>query len=324
MTENYNNNGKVNEKSIDAEKCKENSDNATCGYCKIEFKVPKYKIKNLKCGKVKNLFCKKQCLQNWQKINFTKDLIKKTCPHCKESYKVKNKGIEQIYCSNKCLGESRKVVVDLECDYCNKEFFKKPSMVKDKNFCTKKCSEDYSSKIHKESRIKKTCEICNKEFSVKPSQNRLNCCSKECSNRWKSEVYPKTENGEIHLRACGLKSTLNSKSKDTKPERLVREFLIHKNIKFIGQYQMYNKFIVDYYLPDTNTIIEVLGDYWHGNPLKYGDDKNLKPLTDKQLRQKSKDKSRYAYLTTCGHPVLMVWECDIYNDVEASLMELFK
>jgi len=82
---------------------------------------------------------------------------------------------------------------------------------------------------------------------------------------------------------------------------------------------MYDRFVVDFYLPDYNIVIEVQGDYWHGNPKIYGNDVNLKPLTEKQLKTKEKDNYKYNFLTDKQHIVYMIWETDIYEDVTECL-----
>ncbi|PYY28369.1 endonuclease domain-containing protein [Paenibacillus illinoisensis] len=290
-----------------------------CGHCQKEFNVPKYKYKNLQEGKVKNLFCTKSCLQNWQSCNFKKKQKTKTCEHCKGNYISKNKSSK--YCSLQCIADSKKVLIRIQCDNCNVDISRKPSGVKDSNFCSVSCRSQWNS--NKSNKVIKECVICKNTYTV--SNNRLKssiCCSLPCLNLWKSRIYPKTEKGKASLREKGLKTTLLAKHQDTKPERMVREYLEKKGISYVAQNMMYDKFIVDFYLKEKDIVIEVLGDYWHGNPLKYGDSDNLIPLTPKQLRQKAKDKSRYSYLSTCGHKVLMIWEKDIYDNINEALSEV--
>lgn len=115
---------------------------------------------------------------------------------------------------------------------------------------------------------------------------------------------------------------MNSKYKETKPEKMVREYLEKNKIQFESQKLMYDKFLVDFYLPSHDAIIEVLGDYWHANPIKYGNEEDgLIPLTPKQERQRSKDKARFAYLKTVGHNIVGVWENDIYIDTSLAIKE---
>jgi very-short-patch-repair endonuclease len=86
---------------------------------------------------------------------------------------------------------------------------------------------------------------------------------------------------------------------------------------------MHDKFFVDFYLPQQDIIIEVFGDYWHGNSKIYGDEEGLIPFNEKQIKQRKKDKSRIAYLKTCHNQVIVLWEYDIKNNL-GECQELIK
>lgn len=61
----------------------------------------------------------------------------------------------------------------------------------------------------------------------------------------------------------GIKGLLKqSKSKVSKAELKLRDYLIDKNLNFIHQYK-YPLGIADFYLPNKNLIIQCYGDYWH-------------------------------------------------------------
>ncbi|PYE51651.1 hypothetical protein HUB98_06415 [Paenibacillus barcinonensis] len=291
-----------------------------CGNCNVGFTVPKYKYNDLQSGKVKNLFCKKSCLQKWQSMNFTKKAKKKSCLHCKNDFLTKNEKIK--FCSLGCSSLYRMVVVDLNCDLCGTAIVRKPSMIHDNNFCSVTCRSKWNSKT-KKLHVKKECVICKNTYKVKNNQkDRNKCCSKKCLNIWISTVYSKTEEAQQHLIKGGIKSTMLKNFSETKPEKAVREYLDSNHVTYETQKSMYDKFVVDFYLPKEKIVIEVLGDYWHANPTKYGKTDNLIPLTPKQERQINKDKARKAYLETCGHKVIMAWECDIYEDIKGTLKEI--
>lgn len=71
------------------------------------------------------------------------------------------------------------------CDFCKKEFDKPPAMV-NRNV-TKCCSIKCGKELIKERRVKKNCKYCKKVFELKPSQGFLECCSKQCSLKFKEE-----------------------------------------------------------------------------------------------------------------------------------------
>jgi G:T-mismatch repair DNA endonuclease (very short patch repair protein) len=62
-------------------------------------------------------------------------------------------------------------------------------------------------------------------------------------------------------------------------------------------------------------IIEALGDYWHGNPIKYNDSN----MSDIQRKNKNKDKARFAYLNKCGYNIFGIWENDVNTDIEKAM-----
>lgn len=66
---------------------------------------------------------------------------------------------------------------------------------------------------------------------------------------------------------------------------------------------------VDFYLPDTNTVVEVNGCYWHAHDCQ----KKGEKFSSKQARKRSKDGKRYSFLQNCGKHVLLLWECQIHE-----------
>jgi len=216
------------------------------------------------------------------------------------------------------------------CANCGKEILLHESVIKHKKniFCSKQCRFDYDSKAFKgknnpnyrRGNIKINCLYCGKEFE-RPAweEGRAKYCSKECKDKYWSEVLSKTPENQKRLKQQGINSQLKQKNKFTKPELIVYEYLQNNNIACIPQHPMCDRFVVDFFIPSLNMVIEVLGDYWHGNPLKYTDDK----LTEKQLKTREKDKIKMDFLTKEGFKVHMIWENDIYKQLEKT-MEFIK
>jgi G:T-mismatch repair DNA endonuclease (very short patch repair protein) len=77
--------------------------------------------------------------------------------------------------------------------------------------------------------------------------------------------------------------------------------------------------LVDGYDPETKTIYEFYGDFWHGNPNLYKPDKlniycgkTMKELYDKTIQRENKLKSM-------GYKFITIWENDwkkIYKDIK--------
>lgn len=105
------------------------------------------------------------------------------------------------------------------------------------------------------------------------------------------------------------------KSKDTKPEMLIRKFLFSKGLR----YRLHDKKLPgkpDLVFPKYKTVIFVNGCFWHGH-------KNCVyfrlPKTktqwwkDKIGKNISNDISNQIKLTEMGYKVINIWECDIKN-----------
>lgn len=72
------------------------------------------------------------------------------------------------------------------------------------------------------------------------------------------------------------------------------------------------RFVADGYNPDTNTLYEFFGNYWHGNPRMYEASvfNDLCKKTMGQLYQASLDK--VSKLEQLGYTVVVVWEDQLY------------
>lgn len=264
------------------------------------------------------------------------------CLNCNKEFNRKPSQVSRAkrhFCSRECKNKylDKYHMVVCNCHQCKKDFKIKKAHYQrflDGNiknlFCSKECKANYETTFKQEdhfnyNRIDVICKWCGKNYSVIPSQlNRTHFCSKECQLQWTKEVYVKTEEFKINIRKASMMGKKYMPSKLTKPERFTLKYLKEHNIEYIPQHIMYDKFCVDFYLPKLDIVIEVLGDYWHGHPDKYGEGENKKPLTDKQIHTKQNDNSRYKYLTKCGHRVYMIWENDIYKDIEKTMSFLFK
>ena len=71
-------------------------------------------------------------------------------------------------------------------------------------------------------------------------------------------------------------------------------------------------YIVDFLLPNENIIIEVNGDYWHGNPLIY----QKEQLNNLQLDLINRDINKKNELENIGYKVIYLWEYDLINNID--------
>lgn len=87
-----------------------------------------------------------------------------------------------------------------------------------------------------------------------------------------------------------------------------KQFLEKLGIKYIYQFEAKDigRFY-DFYCPNEHLIIEIDGDYWHGNPEKYAD--NELKWHQKKARRVDEHKNKWALMH--GIPILRIWESDI-------------
>lgn len=116
-----------------------------------------------------------------------------------------------------------------------------------------------------------------------------------------------------HYVANGIKSVLKQlKGLKTSIERRVDEELHklgvedYKYCKIIGGKQY--DFIIGKYI-----LLEVHGDFWHANPLLYGDGDGKKPLTERQKFKQKRDIEKKEYAENNGYTIFYIWEHDINN-----------
>lgn len=103
-------------------------------------------------------------------------------------------------------------------------------------------------------------------------------------------------------------------------EDFAKEFL--EKLKVPYQYQFEAKDIgrfYDFYLPQSNLIIEIDGDYWHGNPDKYEKDE----LKKHQIRAQRVDEYKNKWALLHGIPILRIWESDIRKNPK-KVMKILK
>jgi hypothetical protein len=101
--------------------------------------------------------------------------------------------------------------------------------------------------------------------------------------------------------------------KISKPERKWLSYMNIPDDRYHRQVRIYvddKWYVADGFDPNTNTIFEFLGDYWHGNPEKYvSDDTNEQAhKTFGELYRQTQNKE--AILKKAGYNVISIWEND--------------
>lgn len=96
---------------------------------------------------------------------------------------------------------------------------------------------------------------------------------------------------------------------ETKPEKIIEELLIKYNIAYEKQVKL-GKYIADFKIG--KIIIEIQGDYWHGNPKFYSEEN----LNNMQKKHKIRDIFKKEYYLNSGYFLIEIWENEINKKIE--------
>lgn len=139
----------------------------------------------------KSKYCSKKCRNN----RFVK--IKHKCPMCKKIFITDLYWKNQVFCSCRCAGISRRGIVNpikRICKACKKVFFV-PRCLKNKKYCSWRCY--HRRRNHP---IIKICIMCRKKFKTYRGVNEHKCCSWKCRTNWiKSINNPNYRHGLGYL-----------------------------------------------------------------------------------------------------------------------------
>jgi len=108
------------------------------------------------------------------------------------------------------------------------------------------------------------------------------------------------------------------KSKDTKPELIVRKYLFANGFR----YRLHVKDLPgkpDIVLPKYKTVIFVNGCFWHGHE---GCIEASKPKTNSEFWENKiqknikRDRNNIKLIENLGWKVIIIWECELKNDLD--------
>lgn len=240
-------------------------------------------------NKMKHHFCSSECT-----IAYRHDIAyeHRTCEICEKDMYVFKKS-SQRFCGSICQSKWQKTRTGLDnprfegkeisCDWCGKKYCKSGYKLKVQRhfFCSTQCRQDWYAKV----------------WSQQPE--------------WKEES---------RIRAAKiLESGLISQTQ-SEPQLILNRMLDNMKIKYENEYNI-KYYTVDNYLFELNLFIEVMGDYWHCNPIKYSSIKY-----QRQRENIRRDKAKHTYiLEQYNIPILYLWETDLVKnqDLCKALIEKF-
>lgn len=218
------------------------------------------------------------------------------------------------YCSNKCQSEKKhsEAYEDRACEICGELMH--VSKKSTQRFCSTECQKMWQTQqvgeLNKRfTRKKINCDYCGNEFFVKNYKtltNQNHFCSKNCRQEWFANIWSQSDEWKDESRKRAANMMKNNLSITmTKPQIIVNELLDNYHIQYNNEEQ-FIYYSVDNYLINHNLIIEVMGDYWHGNPLKFNELNNL------QRKNIGRDKAKHTFIQKYYDiNILYLWEKDI-------------
>lgn len=178
--------------------------------------------------------------------------------------------------------------VTVHCNNCGKAFKKIPSLAHNvnkngecHNFCSYECYYEFRKKYY----------IGNKLYNTGKKMDENFC------NKVREATLKQYQNGILN--------------RQTLPQKIINNILKKNQINYINE-KTFKYYSVDNFLTDYNLIIEVMGDYFHVNPLIYKDINNVNSMQQKDI---NRDKSKHTYIKKYyGIEILYLWESDIKNN----------
>lgn len=220
---------------------------------------------------------------------------------------IKIHGDKYDYSHSRYLTAWNKITI--KCNFCNKIFEQIPHIHLRGSGCP-----HCSTRISSEKRSSNTTEFISKAIKFHGDKFNYDRVIYKRADK-KVNIVCKIH-GEFsqrpnnHLIGQGCPKCKFEKCSGILSSKKEGEFLdyikIGERSKFISGY------IVDGYDPLTNTIYEFLGDYWHGNPLKYKSDNINYSVTPHTLFGALYDKTfnRFLHLKQHGYNIKYIWESE--------------
>lgn len=264
----------------------------------------------------------------WVTLKYRKPLIDKKyeCQSCTK------KGEKNPFYGKKHTIETKESLRDSTIGKYSGEknpFYGKKHTEKTRKHLSKKLTEYhetndnpfYGKKHTKSSRRKmsKFQKEFHKNLSEEEKNRRREMASKNQKRLMENDLHAYTE---MKRRAGLMAAKSNKKYKINNLETYFKENILsvfdekfeYSVILGYHQYDFGNK--------ENKILIEVHGDYWHGNPKFYGDGDDLKPLNETQIKKQNKDKIKQDFAVSHGFKLLHFWEYDIYNDTDKIILEI--
>ena len=220
--------------------------------------------------------CEKECKDTGPKWT-------KRCPECNKI---------QIYKTRHSYWNAKnRTTICTSCKNsgCNNPFYKKHHTDVHKKKLSdiqkKDGSYRYKNLGGNPKKMKKVCKKCGIDYFVIKSRQSSMYCNYKCA------LIDNFGFGD---------------NKMTSPEVKVAAYLKDNNIEYKYNYELHGK-LYDFYIPKTNTLIEVDGIYWHGK------NKKIEELNSTQIKNKKNDEIKIRLAIENGYNLVRIWEDEVKN-----------
>lgn len=288
-------------------------------------------------------------------------IVKIQCSICKEwkEFKYTDRYEQKIYTCNSCrvkgqnnpfYGKKHSQKFKDNLSHNRKKLY----LGKNNPFYGKKHSQQTKDKISQKQKgkyIGKNNPMYNKSIFDFMSFEKQNEWRNNQKNKFinmdpikKEKIFDNIRNGQKKLRdkdpiaytkmlsirgkKGGIASTYSKNNyHKTKPEIILENFLIANNIQYTYSCILGTKkccFQYDFIIHNKRTLIEVQGNYWHGNPNMYNEDgsNGKKKLNNIQKGKIEKDKIKKEFAEKHNFKIIYIWESEINNNDFSKLDEL--
>jgi very-short-patch-repair endonuclease len=235
--------------------------------------------------------------------------------------------------------------IDIKCLLCENIIQTKKyneAYAKRKGLRCKQCLSKMSSRTLKELRSRQTAEeksaaaklarskVKNSSESVKKQWNTIKSKSQEDyaqfidsrSKRMK-KVWDTVYTDEQKDKIVGALVSANNCGRSKLSENFKQELINNKLYDGFESEQPFHGFIPDEINHSLKLIIEVYGDVYHCNPKQYSDDTEYVPVIQRTVgQQRQRDKIRLAAFYKHGYTTIIVWENDIYRELDNQIKRI--
>lgn len=240
------------------------------------------------------------------------------CENCgKIVYKTQTnyKRHKHHYCSNECQHKlQHKNTFEIRnCEICGKPM--ELSKSSSQRFCSDECQHEWQKgnigfNNPKFEGGEVACVWCGKPIIVgkyKLEKLKNHFCNDACRRAWYANVWSQSEDWKIESTKRATRILSERKiDTNTKPQVIVNSILDELHINYRNE-EPFVYYSMDNYLNDCHLAIEVMGDFWHCNPIVYD-----APINEIQQKRIGKDKAKKTYIKNqYGIDILYLWEKDI-------------